>query len=247
MPQLTHNESTKVLRPRKHPWLALIALRSVLFYVGASLAALPFLLLWPGICLSRDTVYAVTDRYLRIQLWLLRVMCGVRYEVRGQENLPDTPVLMASQHESTWETLFFQLLLKRPVMYAKQPIFSYPIFGPLMRKLGHVPVATSATGDTMRDGFRAGAAAVKEGRNLLIFPSGTRRLSQDGQVQAGVGVLYQLAGVPAVPICLNSGACWPYGTLLKYPGTIIVEIGAPIEAGLDRRSFMAQLSAALHG
>ncbi|WP_422048353.1 lysophospholipid acyltransferase family protein [Shimia sp.] len=232
---------------RRGLWLPVIALRSVLFYVAALIAALPFLLLWPGLSLSRDQVYAVVDCYLRVQLRLLRVICGIRYQLEGAHHLPDTPVLMASQHESTWETLFYQLLLKRPVMYAKKPIFSYPVFGPLMRKLGHIPVSTSVSGDAMRDGFRAGAAAVKEGRNLLIFPSGTRRLSQADQIQAGVGVLYQLAGVAAVPIRINSGACWPYGTFLKYPGVIMVEIGAPIAAGLDRRSFMAQLSTALRG
>ncbi len=226
-------------------WRPIIVLRSLAFYVAAAVAAVPFLLLWPGILLSRETVYAVTDRYLRVQLWLLKVICGIRYEVTGRAHLPAEPVLIASQHESTWETLFYQLLLGRPVMYAKQPIFSYPIFGPLMRKLEHIPVSTSASGDAMRDGFRAGAAAVKAGRSLLIFPSGTRRETQGQKMQSGVGVLYQLAGVPAVPVRVNSGACWPYGTFLKFPGTIRVEVGAPIPAGLDRRSFMTQLSDAL--
>lgn len=217
-------------------------LRSLAFYVLSALAAVPFLLLWPAILAPRTTVYAITDGYLRVQLWLLRWICGIGYVMRGRENLPDGPVLIASQHESTWETLFFQVLLDHPVMYAKKPIFSYPVFGPVVRKLGHIPVETSVSGDAMRAGFRAGADAVKSGRSLVIFPSGTRRRADRDTLQAGVGVLYQLAGVAAVPLRLNSGACWPHGTWLKYPGVVEVEIGSPIKAGLDRREFMQILA-----
>ncbi|MFY0615875.1 lysophospholipid acyltransferase family protein [Shimia sp.] len=219
-----------------------LVIRSLTFYALAGLAVVPFLMLWPAILLSRDVVYAITDRYLWVQLWLLRVVCGIRYTVSGQQHMPDEPVLIASQHESTWETLFYQVLLGRPVMYAKKPIFTYPVLGPVMRKLGHVPVESSATGDAMRAGFRAGAAAVKDGRSLVIFPSGTRRVADAGQMQAGVGVLYQLANVAAVPVRINSGACWPHGTFVKYPGVIRVEIGPPFPAAMDRRSFMSALT-----
>ncbi len=224
-----------------HP---IVFVRSLLFYGLAGIAAVPFLLLWPVLRGPRSAVYALADRYLWVQLWLLRVVCGIRVRMRGHENLPDGPVLLASQHESTWETLFFQVLLDRPVMYAKKPIFTYPVIGPVMRKFGHIPVETSISGVAMREGFRAGVQAVKEGRRLVIFPSGTRR-QEHAQLQAGVGVLYQLAGVPAVPVRLNSGKVWPHGSWLKFPGTVDVTIGPVIEAGLERRDFMQILSASM--
>lgn len=229
----------------REPAQLVLVLRSLLFYVCAVLAVVPFLLLWPAILLSRGTVYAITDRYLHVLMWLLRLLCGVRFEINGADNVPEGPVLYASQHESTWETLFYQVLLNRPATYAKKPIFSYPIFGPVMRKLGHIPVETSASGDAMRAGFRAGVAAVQQGRSLVIFPSGTRRKSQAAELQAGVGVLYQLAGVPTVPIQLNSGDVWPHGTWIKRPGVVQVRIGVPIPVGLDRRSFMKNLANSL--
>ncbi|MFY0659869.1 MAG: 1-acyl-sn-glycerol-3-phosphate acyltransferase [Shimia sp.] len=215
-----------------------------MFYGLAGLVAVPFLLCWPAMWGARQRVYAIVDRYLWVLLWLLRNVCGIWFRLEGRNSLPEGAVLIASQHESTWETLFFQVLFDHPVMYAKAPIFSYPVFGPVVRKFGHIPVTAGTGADAMRTGFRAGAAAVKDGRSLVIFPSGTRRQDVDA-LQAGVGVLYQLAGVPAVPVRLNSGAVWPHGSWLKFPGTVEVQIGPVIEAGLDRRDFMQILSAYL--
>ncbi|CUH51652.1 lysophospholipid acyltransferase family protein [Shimia marina] len=223
----------------------ILVLRSLLFYSSAGLAVVPFLMLWPALWISRDRVYAISDRYLQVQLWLLRVICGVRYEVTGKVHVPSGPVIFASQHESTWETLYFEVLLGRPVMYAKKSIFSYPVFGPVMCKMGHIPVEAGGSADAVRAGFRAGTEALEAGRSLVIFPSGTRRKSRVAELQAGVGVLYQLAGCPVCPVRLNSGACWPHDSFVKQPGTIRVEICPAIEAGLTRRRFMVVLDEAL--
>lgn len=219
-----------------------VFVRSLLFYGLAAVAMVPFLMVWPFERGAPDGVRRLATRYLSVLRWLLRWVCGIEYRLEGQEHLPAGPVLIASQHESTWETLFFHTLFDYPVMFAKKPIFSYPVFGPVARALGHIPVESG--GDAMRAGFRAGVAALKDGRRLLIFPSGTRRVDHV-EPQAGVGVLYQLAGVPVVPVRLTSGAVWPRGTWLKYPGVIDVQIAPPIEAGLNRRDFMQILSAYL--
>ncbi len=222
--------------------LPVVFVRSLLFYGLAAIAMVPFVLLWVFQRCAPDGVRRLADGYLSVLRWLLRIVCGIDYRLVGLDNVPEGPVLIASQHESTWETLFFHALFDYPVMFAKKPIFSYPVFGRVARALGHIPVEPG--GDAMREGFRAGVAAIQDGRRLLIFPSGTRRMEQS-ELQAGVGVLYQLAGVPAVPVRLTSGAVWPRGTWLKYPGVIEVQIGPPIEAGLDRRDFMQILSAYL--
>ncbi len=233
--------------PRRPPVSPLTVVRSGLFYGLCGAALVPFLLLWPAIWLSDRYILAITDWYLRVQLWLLRWVCGIRYELRGQNHMPDGAVLIAAQHESTWETLFFQCLLGRPVMYAKNPIFRYPIYGPLVRKMGHIPVEVSTTGDAMRAGFRAGVEVLQDGRKLLIFPTGTRGANGAGTLQAGVGVLYQLSQAAVVPVRLNSGACWPANSFLKIAGTIRVDILPPIAAGLDRAAFMAELAQVLQG
>lgn len=228
----------------RHPSF-LIKLRSALFYLLSGIAFVPFCFLLPVLFLNEKYVLWLGNRYLRIQLFLLRVVCGVRCEVEGQGNLPDGPCLIASWHESAWETLFYHLLLDQPAMFAKREVFSYPLVGLIARKSGHIPVDRQGSLDSMREGFRAGSEAVARGRKLLIFPGGTRQLGAPRRIQSGVGVLYGLAGVAAVPVKVHSGGCWPAGSLLKYPGTIKVEILPPIPAGLDRRSFLEELGKAL--
>ncbi len=209
---------------------------------------MPFLLLLPGLVLPVGATLAVTGGYLKLQLWLLRVVCGIRYEVVGLENLPESSCLIASQHESSWETLYFQVLLGQPVMFAKKEVFGYPIVGLLSRKIGHIPVDRRGSTDAMRVGFRAGRAAVQSGRKLLIFPTGTRRQNREDKVvlQSGIGVLYQIVGRPVLPVLLNSGACWPSDSLLKFPGTITIKLLPRIDAGLDRRAFLEALQAEMN-
>ncbi|WP_353341021.1 lysophospholipid acyltransferase family protein [Pelagimonas sp. KU-00592-HH] len=219
-----------------------IQLRSTGFYVLSVLCFLPFLLCFPVLWMPRRFLVGLGCRYLRLQMWLLRVVCGVRHEILGRENLPAAPFLIASQHESSWETLFFQELLPDPVMFAKKEVFGYPIVGMVAQGVGHIPVDRGGSVDGMREALDKGVAVVRGGRNLLIFPAGTRRRHDKGRIQSGIGVLYAKAQVPVVPILLNSGVCWPSGTLLKYPGTITVRVLPPIPPGLDRQSFLTRLS-----
>ncbi|WP_372887212.1 lysophospholipid acyltransferase family protein [Shimia sp.] len=223
--------------------ILITCLRSLAFYVLSVLLALPFLLLLPGLVLPRAVALAVTGVYLRLQLRLLAVVCGVRYRLQGLENLPDGPCLIASQHESAWETLYFQVLLDRPVMFAKKEVFQYPLLGLLARKIGHIPVDRGGSADAVRDGFRRGRDVAATGRKILVFPTGTRGTAGEGRmmIQTGVGVLYQLLDLPAVPVLLNSGRCWPAKSLLKHPGTITVQILPPIAAGQDRHAFLQRL------
>jgi len=225
----------------KAPVTTMTYLRSLGFYVVSVTLAIPFLLLFPIILLPAPVTHAVCALYLRLQAFGLRCFCGISYEVKGINNLPDGPVLIASQHESTWETLYFQHIMDRPVMYAKEPIFSYPVFGPIARKMGHIPVPQTKNTDAVRDGFKRGAETIASGRKLLIFPSGTRRVEGGTKLQAGVGALYQLSNVPVVPVLVNSGQCWPHNTWLKFPGTIKVEVLPAIPAGLPREDVMERL------
>lgn len=225
----------------RRPTLA-IRIRSVLFYVLSLLMAVPLLPLLPGLILPQRATLAVIDSYLRAQLFLLRVVCGVRYKVEGLSNLPDAGCLIASQHESSWETLYFQVLLGQPAMFAKKEVFAYPLIGLLARKIGHIPVDRKGSLDAMRQGFLTGRDLAAAGRKLLIFPTGTRSVSGKAPIQSGIGALYQLVDMPVVPVLLNSGHCWPSGRFLKYPGMISVRVLPAIPKGMERREFLDQLS-----
>ncbi|SEO72179.1 1-acyl-sn-glycerol-3-phosphate acyltransferase [Salinihabitans flavidus] len=215
------------------------AIGTLLFYGLSGVTAIPLLPLFLLYFAPHRYGWWFGQRYLRFQLWLLRVTCGVTYRIEGTDNLPAGPVIYASQHQSAWETLYFQILLDNPVMFAKKEIFHYPLIGLLTRWNGHIPVDRRGSLDSTRKVFQQGVAALQKGRSLLIYPSGTRDRVE--RVQSGIGVLYQLAHVPVVPVLLNSGAAWPPGRLLKFPGQITVRILPPIAPGLDRRTFLAQL------
>lgn len=221
---------------------ATIVLRSILFHVAAVAAFLPFAPLLPLLAVpARWPVKIFYNAYLRLLAWLLAVICGVRHRVEGTENLPSGPYLLASRHESAWEVLLFPLLFDDPVAFAKQEIFSYPLGGPIARRSGHIAIDRGGDLAGLKAAFEAAKAAIRGGRSVLIFPSGTRHQEGRDRIQAGVAALYDLLDVPCVPVLLDSGRCWPPGTWLKYPGTIRVRIGAPIAPGLGRKAFTEEL------
>lgn len=224
---------------KKTLWLHL---RTLVFY---GLSAILFFVCWPFAYASTPTTIKASKFYLRGKALILKYVCGITIVIEGKENLPSAPYLVASLHESTWETLYFHEVFDWPAMYAKKEIFGYPFFGRLARKFGHIPVDRSNSGDTVRDGFRKGEDVVRNGRSLLVFPTGTRGNAQSSKLQTGIGVLYQLCDTNLVPVKVSSGRCWPAGDYLKYPGQITVRILPPIPPRLHRRELMRRLEVEL--
>lgn len=219
-----------------------IVLRSAVFHLAAAILTLAFLPLLPLIVLPVARWWPVLALYLRLLAWLLKTVCGIRYELRGKENLPSGPCLIASGHESAWEIFFFPLLFDNPAFFVKAEIFRYPLIGPVVRRSGHISTARSGDLDEARRGIEQAAAHARQGRSILIFPTGTRSHSiADAPLRHGVAVLYARLGLPCVPVVLNSGKVWPYGSLMKYPGVVVVEILPAIAPGLDRRAFLDRL------
>lgn len=219
-----------------------IVVRSTLFHAAAAAAVLAFVPTVPLFFVSdRRGGRLVVRTYLRLLSWLLRTIAGVDHRIDGLENLPKAPFLVASRHESAWEVVFFPLIFDDPVAFAKQEIFRYPLYGLIARQGGHIAVDRGGDLAGLRTAFEHARRTVAEGRNVLIFPSGTRHAEGRDRIQRGVGALYDLLGVPCVPVMLDSGRCWPPGSWLKHPGTIHVRIAPPIPPGLGRHDFEAVL------
>jgi len=222
-----------------------IWLRSFSYLVAAIAVTLPFMLLYPMILVPVRFGWPVLSAYIWVQTLLLRWICGVRYLITGLENLPDGPCILASRHESMWETIFLPWMLDNPAVILKKEILHYPVVGFVTRKLGYIGVDRSGDLEAAKQTFEMARAVARTGRGVLIFPNGTRDPQHRHRVQPGVAVLYRSLKLPCVPIILNSGDHWLYNSWLRRPGTIRIEILPAIPADQPVRTVMAQLQSDL--
>ena len=222
-----------------------VAVRTFVYFALLGLTSLPFALLFP-LYRFRLVSDAVSDRaivvYLHLVLLLLRLICGITWEGPGSEKIHDTACLLASQHQSFWENMFFPYLLGNPAFFAKKEIFGYPFAGTLVRRNGHIMADRSGDLNAAREAFEKAIAISRSGRNVLIYPGGTRSGPGHDTIKSGIGLLYSRLGVPCVPIRLNTGTVWPAGSWLKYPGHIVITIRPALPAGMERETFMAKLA-----
>jgi 1-acyl-sn-glycerol-3-phosphate acyltransferase len=220
-----------------------ITLRSILFNLLFYLN-LAFLLIAaiPTLVMPRRAILWMAKLWGRSTLWLLRVFCHIRVEWRGLEKIPPGGILIAAKHQSTWETFALLTLLPDPTYVIKRELTWIPFFGWYAQHGGMIPVDRGA-GKAALAGMTAHARmALAEGRQIIIFPEGTRRRAgAEPKYKFGVAHLYAEAGVPCVPVALNSGLFWPRRRFLRFPGTIRVEFLEPIPPGMDRDAFFARL------
>jgi 1-acyl-sn-glycerol-3-phosphate acyltransferase len=181
-------------------------------------------------------------------LWLLLVICGTKLEVRGLDNIPSGSVLIAAKHQSLFETFAVLPLLADPAMVMKRELMLIPFFGWFARKFRMIPVDRGAGTMALKRLIGHARQAVRDGRQVLIFPEGTRRVpGASPDYKPGAAALYLNLGVACVPLALNSGVFWPRRKFMRYPGTIIMEFLPAIPPGAPRAVFSERLQEALEG
>ena len=219
------------------------ALFNVLFYVNLTVHLIVAL---PTLFLPRRILHVFVRSYALTSLWLLRVVCGTKVEWRGVEKLPDGACILACKHQSAWETFSLYAVIDDPTYILKRELMWLPLFGWYMRKEGLIPIDRSAGMAALARMTARARAALAVGRQIVLFPEGTRRLpGAEPTYKPGILYLYAKAGVPCVPMALNSGLYWPRRSLLRLPGTIVVEILDPIAPGLDKQTFSHRLESAI--
>ncbi|MEX1147914.1 MAG: lysophospholipid acyltransferase family protein [Sphingomonadales bacterium] len=173
---------------------------------------------------------------------LLRRIANVRYRVRGLENRPSGPVILAVKHQSAWDTIVFLLDDRPPAFVFKKELLRIPIFGRYCRRTGMVPIDRSGGSSALRRMILEARARLAAGRSLVIFPEGTRVGVDDHcGYQPGVAGLYRQLNVPVVPVALNSGLVWPKSGLIGTGFTVTLEYLEPIPPGLPKKDFVALL------
>ena len=215
------------------------ALYNVVFYVNISLL---MLLALPTLLMRRQALLWWVKAWSATSLWWLKVICGTRVEFRGLERLPEGGFLVASKHQSTWETFALFQIFKDPTFVLKRELQWIPFFGWYTIKFGTIPVNRTGGSAVLQEMNRRAAEEAGKGRQIIIFPEGTRRAAgAPPSYKFGIAHMYSQMNVPCVPIALNSGLFWPRRKFLRYPGTIVVEVLEPIAPALPREVFFAQL------
>lgn len=220
-----------------------MALRSILF----NLAFYANLVLWMVVCLPlivlpRRALLPFMHAWAKSSIWLLRVVAGTRLEVRGAPERFDGPLLVAAKHQSLFETFALLHCFADPAFILKHELTRIPLFGWWITRIGMIAVRRDKGARALKDMGRDARVQAESGRQVLIFPEGTRRApGDDPAYKVGVVLLYQEMGVPCLPVALNSGLYWPRRKWQRYPGTIIVEFLEVLPAGLPRKEFLARL------
>lgn len=225
----------------------MIALRALLFYIvffGSGTLFLPLAL--PALVMPRRVTIRVGEVWYAFVLAALRLICGLSHEIRGRENLPATPCIVAAKHQSAWDTIAFITILDDAAYVIKKELTQIPVFGWLLTKTAMVPVDRSAGAKALRHMVATARARLGDGRHIVIFPEGTRTAPGERRAyHPGVAALYTQLVVPVVPVALNSGLFWPRRAFYKRPGRIVVEILPAIAPGLPRADFMRRLEATI--
>jgi 1-acyl-sn-glycerol-3-phosphate acyltransferase len=224
-----------------------VVLRSWIFAPVYYLITALFLLLGSWLLLApRSWAMRGLVLHARTSLWLLEKICGTRLEVRGREKLPKGACLIVSKHQSMWDTFALIPLLRDPAIVLKDELKWIPFYGWFCLKFEHILVKRDRAASALKAMIRDARARAGQGREVLIFPEGTRAVPGAlPDYKPGYVALYEGLGVPAVPLALNSGLYWPRRSVLRYPGTIIVEFLEPIPPGLPRAEFRRQMESAI--
>lgn len=219
--------------------------RSLLFYVTsftwlltASLVCLPLLVL------PEKIVRKVTKFWAYGCILLLKFFCNIDYRILGKGNLPDnTGFVIASKHQSAWETVMFCWLLERPVFILKSELkYSLLTLSLYAQKFGFIFINRSRGAKQLKQATKRAFEELAGGKQLVIFPEGTRvSIGKKVKYKSGIAAIYKESGFQVVPVALNSGLFWPKNTLLKQPGTITLKFLPAIKSGLDRQKFMHKL------
>jgi 1-acyl-sn-glycerol-3-phosphate acyltransferase len=215
----------------------LLPVRVALFYLLLAFTAFVWCLIslvFAPFMSFRKRYRFVVQTWCRSAVWLAKAVVGLRYEVSGQENIPDKPCVILSKHQSTWETFFLSAYFEPLSQVLKRELLYVPFFGWAIMLLK--PIA-------MRQVAKQGQERLEQGAWVLIFPEGTRvPVGQTGKFSRSGAALAVNANLPVLPIAHNAGMFWPKSGWGKRPGTIRVVIGPAMLAQQEGPRAVAELN-----
>jgi 1-acyl-sn-glycerol-3-phosphate acyltransferase len=227
--------------------MAAIFLRSLIFNILFYLVFLFWVVVaLPTFLLPRSKMMRVASWWATSTILLMRAICNIKVEFRGLEKIPKGPLVVASKHQSMWETISLLRFFEAPFFAVKRELKFVPIFGLFLIKTNMIAIDRSAGSRALIKMARRAADEVRRGRQFVIFPEGTRTApGAPPRYKSGVALIYADCGVPCLPVALNSGLFWRRRTFMRYPGTLVVEFLDPLPPGLPRQEFLSRLQSTI--
>jgi 1-acyl-sn-glycerol-3-phosphate acyltransferase len=225
----------------------ILFIRSLAFnFVFFAWAFISSILFIPFFILSSKAAQKIGSAWAKPCLFFAHIFCGIKYEVRGRENIQTPPhnpaVIYASKHQSAWDTIIFLTLLPNMAYVLKKELLRLPFWGWYLWRMKMIAVDRGAGASSIKQLVRDGKMALSGSRPIVIFPEGTRtKPNASPDYHAGITAMYSTLNVPVVPVALNSGVYWGKNAFFKKSGTIIIEFLSPIPAGLSKKEFAERL------
>ncbi|MDD5056728.1 MAG: lysophospholipid acyltransferase family protein [Sideroxydans sp.] len=206
-------------------------IRSILFFLVHAVFTVFYALLSPFIFpFNQHNRHRLLSGYAPGTLWLLRVICNIKMEVRGLENIPAQSCVVLSKHQSAWETLSLQTVLPAHCWVAKRELLWIPFFGWLLALSNPIALDRSKGKESVRQLLKKGKEKIQQGFSVVLFPEGTRiPYGERGKYKIGGALLAAHCAVPILPVAHNAGKFWGRNAFIKHPGTITMVIGKPID------------------
>ena len=179
--------------------------------------------------LSAKIRYRIISQWSRLIILFCRIFCGIRYQVIGLDNLPSSPCVILSRHESAWETIAYQIIFPPQAIVLKKELLKIPFFGWGLARMSPIAIDRADGRQALRQIREQGRQRLQNGFYIIVFPEGTRMHPQQKRpYHIGGAWLAKETKVPVVPVYINSGLCWPKNGFFKKSGVITVRIGPPI-------------------
>jgi 1-acyl-sn-glycerol-3-phosphate acyltransferase len=206
--------------------------------LGAIASALP----------GRGPLQFVIRFYTRRMLWAMRVIGGIKVDLKGQERLPAGAFIVAAKHHSWGDGFVMFANIDNLAFVTGDHLEKIPLLRGILKKLGAIVVDSCGGPEARKALSDRAAAAFAEGRRILIYPEG--HLAKPGtRFRYRLGVYYMARdfGLPVVPVATNLGLFWRQQDFKKTPGTATVEFLDPILPGEDKDTFMKRLEEVVEG
>ena len=218
-------------------WLRFSCVRWSTTCCSISLLVFWIIVALPTFLMPRPAILTVAGWWARSSIWLMRAICNTRVEFRGVEKIPKGPLIVASKHQSMWETFALLQFFDQPLFILKRELTWIPLFGWYLIKANMIGIDRSAGGRSLLNMARRAGEAVRRGRSArhLSGRNAHARRARRRPTRPASPRSMSTCGVSCLPVALNSGLFWPRRTFMRYPGTLVVEFLDPLPPGLSRR------------